>query len=448
MQRFLTILAFSLTIAGSVAMADPPGKGVFPYSTTEETLENGLHVILVPMPGSGLVSYYSVVRTGSRDEYEPGHSGFAHFFEHMMFRGTKKYPGSKYDQIMTEMGADANAYTTDDYTCYHLTFAPDDLERVMELESDRFQNLDYAEREFQTESGAVHGEYRKGKTSPWQVLFEKLQDVAFDVHTYKHTTIGFEADIKAMPTMYEYSKNFFSRYYRPENVVLVIVGDIAPAAVMTQVRAYYGGWKKGYVAPKITPEPPQTAARTAEVTYPGKTLPILAVGYKGEKFDPSNKLVAAAMLFGDLAFGENSELSKRLTLKEQKVQFISADVGMNRDMPLWSVMSMVKNAEDLESIREQITATIASFAETPVNLVDLNNLKRRLRYSFLMNLDTPEKTAGALARYIALTGGIDAVDALYAAYDVVTPEDIMQAVRTYFTPERSTTVTLTGSLVK
>ncbi len=448
MIRILTMTACVLLLAGSTAMADPPGRSVFPYTTTTETLPNGLRVIVVPMPGSGLVSYYSVVRTGSRDEWEPGHSGFAHFFEHMMFRGTKKHPGGMYDKIITEMGADANAYTTDDYTCYHLTFAPEDLDRVMELESDRFQNLDYAEREFQTESGAVYGEYRKGRTSPWQVLFEKLQDVAYDVHTYKHTTIGFEADIKAMPTMYNYSRDFFRRYYRPENVVLLVVGDVTPAAVMKKVRSYYGEWKTGYVEPKITPEPPQTAPRNAEVTYPGKTLPILAMAYKGDRFNPSHRPMVAALLMGELAFGENSELSKRLTLKEQKVQFISADIGMNRDQPLWTVMTMVKKSADLTSVQEQVTATLARFASTPVGDKELSDLKKRLRYEFLMNLDTPEKTAGALARYIALTGGISCVEDLFAAYDAVTPADIMKAAATYFTPERRTIVTLTGSMAQ
>ena len=86
-------------------------------------------------------------------------------------------------------------------------------EVITELEADRFQNLSYAEREFQTESGAVYGEYRKGRTSPFEVLFESLQDTAFTVHTYKHTTIGFEADVAAMPEQYEYSKGFFQRFY-------------------------------------------------------------------------------------------------------------------------------------------------------------------------------------------------------------------------------------------
>src|SRR5678816_3565259 len=109
------------------------------------------------MPSHGLTAYWSVVRTGSRDEVEPGVTGFAHFFEHMMFRGTEKNPGKEYDRIVNGMGADANAYTTDDYTAYHMSVSAQDLGRVIDIESDRFQNLKYTEEQFRTESGAVYG---------------------------------------------------------------------------------------------------------------------------------------------------------------------------------------------------------------------------------------------------------------------------------------------------
>ena len=195
MIRQLCGILVLLISTGSYTMS----KSTFPYKYQKEVLPNGLTVIMIPMESPGLVAYYSVVRTGSRDEVEPGKSGFAHFFEHMMFRGTKKYPGPVYDSVFTSIGADANAYTTDDYTAYHMNFAKEDLEKVIEMESDRFQNLDYEKPAFQTEAGAVYGEYRKSITSPFSLLNEKVQDLAYDVHTYKHTTIGFEADIKAMP---------------------------------------------------------------------------------------------------------------------------------------------------------------------------------------------------------------------------------------------------------
>jgi len=429
----------------SFGMAHPPAEQFFPYNYTMITLGNGLRAIIIPMPSNGLVAYYSIVRTGSRDEWEPGHSGFAHFFEHMMFRGTKNFPADKYDKLITEMGADANAYTTDDYTAYHLSFTSGDLEQVIRLESDRFQNLFYQEAAFQTESGAVYGEYRKGKTNPWELLSEKLQETAFTKHTYRHTTIGFEADIKAMPTMYEYSKSFFQRYYRPENIVLVIVGDVKKGQTETLLKKYYGAWKKGYIQPKIEVEPAQNGEREGTVSYPGKTLPLIAIMYKGERYDPSNRSMVAALLLGELAFGENSELNKRLTLKEQKVQLIAADFGMNRDPNLWGVYSMVKQQSDVPYVRGEVYKTLEVYKSSLVAEKKLQDLKSRLKYSFLMDLDTPEKVAGNLARFVALTGGIETVDQLFAAYEKVTPQDIQDAARKFFLAESRTVITLTGS---
>ena len=167
--------------------------------------------------------------------------------------------------------------------------------RILNAASDRFQNLDYDRADFETEAGAVYGEYRKDVTDPFFLLDETVRNLAYDVHTYKHSTMGFEADIKAMPEQYEYSISFFGRFYRPENVVIVITGDIDPGATMALIRKYYGPWQKGYVPPAVQPEPPQKAERTAEVSYGGKTLPILDIGFKGDAYDPDNRSFLAAL---------------------------------------------------------------------------------------------------------------------------------------------------------
>lgn len=440
----LMFVMFAITMTGGSLRAASGGDGVFPYAVETHVLDNGLRVILIPMSGGGLMSYYSVVRTGSRDEYEAGKTGFAHFFEHMMFRGTKNYPAALYDRTVTGMGADANAYTTDDLTAYHLSFAAEDLETVVKIESDRFQFLDYAEAPFQTEAGAVYGEYRKNRTSPWEVLFEALQETAFTRHTYGHTTMGYEADIKAMPTMYAYSKEFFRRYYRPENVVLMLVGDFDARKALGLIRTHYGGWKKGYVPPEIPAEPEQKGERRVDVRYDGRTLPLLAVSYKGERLDVSNRLMVAGSMLDDLLFGETSDIYRTLVLKEQKVESIGADFDFNRDPGLWTVYAVVKDAADLPYVLAEIDRTVATYRETPVPAKRLENLKKRLKYSFLMNLDTPDKVAGRLARLVAITGGVDVVDALYDAYDAVTVDDILRAVQTYLTPARRTVATLKG----
>ncbi|NOX87438.1 MAG: insulinase family protein [Calditrichaeota bacterium] len=436
--RFICLLilgaAMNLSFAGNF----------FPYQYETYKLPNGLTSYLIPVKGSGLVAYYSIVRTGSRDEWEPGHSGFAHFFEHMMFRGTKQFPGAVYDSLVTSMGADANAYTTDDYTCYYLVLPGSKLELAMTLESDRFQNLSYSEREFKTEAGAVYGEFRKGRVNPWSVLEENLYNLAFDVHTYKHTTIGFEEDIKRMPEMYDYSKNFFKRYYRPENVVLVIVGDFDPEATKTLIKKYYGNWQRGYIAPKITPEPPQKSERRKTVIYKGRTLPILAMAYKGPAFDPKDKMSAAVYLLGELAFGQNSDLYRRLVIKEQKVQFLGGDFSFHRDPNLLTVFSMIKDENDIDYVESLIEETIRKMQQNSADARQLEDLKKRLRYGFLMNLDTPSKIAGRLARIIAMSGRLEAVDELYSTIDQLTPDDIRAAAGKFLQKSHRTVIVLKG----
>jgi zinc protease len=385
-----------------------------------------------------------VVRTGSRDEVEAGHTGFAHFFEHMMFRGTEKYPADVRERAMTGMGANANAYTTDDYTCYYVNVASEDLPKVVELEGDRFQNLSYAEPVFQTESGAVYGEYRKNRTQPFSVLFEALQDKAYDVHTYKHTTMGFEKDIAAMPTMYEYSKSFFARFYRPENVILMVTGDFDPKTVMAQIRQNYAGWKPGYQAPAVQAEPEQKGERSLEVSYDGRTLPMVTIAWKAPAFDATSREVAAGALLGDLLFGETSATYRELVLEKRLAQRVFAGFRFSRDPGLWTVSAMVAGEQNIAPVREALDQAVARIQEHPPVLKDLDDLKRRSRYGFLMGMDTPDHVAGGLARHIALSGGIESVDALFAAMAQVTPEDIQAVARKYLTRDRRTVAILKG----
>jgi zinc protease len=425
--------------------AETARKGVFPYPIHTHALANGLSVVVIPMPSNGLVAFWSVVRTGSRDEYEPGHTGFAHFFEHMMFRGTERFPASVYNAEVTKMGASANAFTSDDLTAYHLAIAAEDLPRVMDLESDRFRNLRYAEDAFKTEAGAVYGEYRKNRTSPFFAIYEAIRAAAFTKHTYGHTTMGYEADIAAMPSMYGYSKEFFARYYRPENVTLVVTGDVKPEAVFELAQRYYGEWQRGYQAPVIPDEPEQTEERRIEVAYQGRTLPILWAAYKLPRFDVGDRKWAATEVLGELAFGETSALHKKLVLDEQVLQSLSGGPNVNRDPNLFDVIAQVKDPAKIDAVLAEIDATIAGFAATPADAARLSATKQRLKYGFLMSLASPSGVASNLARLVAVTGDVRAVDRLYETYTAVTPADVQAAARDFLKPGRRTIAVLKGN---
>ena len=436
--------AFLSLCLGAIA-ATASAQTIFPYHYQQETLPNGLRVFLIPMPGSGLISYWSIVRTGSRDEIERGKSGYAHFFEHMMFRGTKKHPEGEYDRLMTALAADTNAFTENDLTAFYVTFAKEDLPRVIELESDRFQNLQFTLAGFQTEAGAVYGEFRKDETQPEFILDERLHDTAFDVHTYKHTTMGFEADVRAMPRAYDYAVNFHHRFYRPENVVLLVVGDLDPAAIMKLIKEYYGDWRRGYKAAKIPAEPPPSGERKVSVTYPGKTLPILDLAYRSAAFDPDDRDYVASRLLVQLAFGETSKLYQKLVLDQQKVESLSAEVPLSRDPSLLEVTAVIKRPEDIEPVRAELEQTIREFQTTAVDAEKLARVKRHGKYSLLMAMDSPASVAGNLVHFIGITGGIEGLDRLYTTADKVTPEDVQRAAKQFFDPKRRTVAVLKGA---
>ncbi|MGZ8829456.1 MAG: M16 family metallopeptidase, partial [Thermoanaerobaculia bacterium] len=225
MLRSITIALCALILPLSAVAANakksvPSKDNILPFNVTEKTLPNGLKVVAIPTGFPNIVAVYINVQTGSRNEVEPGKSGFAHFFEHMMFRGTPSYPPDVYQSIITKAGASQNANTSLDRTIYHTTFAKEDLPRILEIEADRFKHLAYTPEAFKTEARAVLGEYNKNSANPLSKLDEAQANAAFTTHTYKHTTMGFIKDIQDMPNQFEYSKDFFSRWYRPEKATM------------------------------------------------------------------------------------------------------------------------------------------------------------------------------------------------------------------------------------
>ena len=319
MRRWVIAVGLSL----AVVMPGQAQEDVFPFPVTVFELDNGLKVVSVVSDSPGIVAYYTIVRTGSRNEVESGFSGYAHFFEHMMFRGTEKYPTDAYNAVIKQMGADSNAFTTDDWTAYHIVASSASLETIAELESDRFLNLRYTEDDFRTEAGAILGEYNLNFSNPVSLLRERLHDRAFLLHPYKHTTIGLLADIQEMPNNYDYSVEFYERYYRPENSIIVVVGDFDQDQLERLVEQYYGGWQRGDFEPAIPVEPPQTRERMAEVTWPNPTLPFLMLGYHAPPFSDQSIDMPALDVLSQLLFSETSPLYRKLYLEEQVVDVLT-----------------------------------------------------------------------------------------------------------------------------
>ncbi len=444
----MKVLFFALIFAVSVVITSAQTRKVFPYSYTVNDLPNGLRVVIVPTDYPNLVSLYTVVQAGSRNEVEENKSGYAHFFEHLMFRGSQNYPAGAFDRIMKKAGASSNAYTSDDRTVYHETFAKEDLDEILGLEADRFKNLKFSEEQFKTEAGAVLGEYNKNSASPIFKMYEVIRETAFTNHTYSHTTMGYLKDIKDYPNQYEYALQFFKRFYRPENIAIVVVGDVKTDEVLAKIKKYYGDWKGEDYKQQIPAEPPQKEPRKAHVDWDSPTLPYFAVAYRAPAFSETEKDKAALDLLGAIAFGENSDISQKLVLQEQKAVFVSPDFDNHIDPELFTVFAQIKDEKDLNFVKDEIIKTYKKYAKELIPNKQLDETRLRQRYSFSLAMNSNDAIAGTLASYIALRRSPDTIDKVFALYDSITPEDIRAAAEKYFNDNSQTVVTLTSKKEK
>jgi len=430
------------TTALSLAMTADLQSQVLPFKATEKTLANGLKVIVVPTGFPNIVSLQIPVQSGSRNEFEEGKSGFAHFFEHMMFRGTPANPPDKWQAVMTAAGARTNAYTTDDYTNYHATFAKEDLETILALEADRFQNLSYKEPEFRTEARAVLGEYNKNSAEPFRKLIEVQRENAFTTHTYRHTTMGFLKDVEDMPNQFEYAKVFFDRWYRPENTAVIVAGDVTPEHVIPLVEKYWGTWKRGSYQATIPAEPAPRGPVYAHVPWTAETLPWITVAFHGPAFSATEKDFAAIDLLSDLAFGPTSALYKRLVEDEQKADQLFPYVTANADPALVTVAARIKKPGDAVAVRDAILSAFATMRSEALPARRVDDAKSNARYGLIRSLDNTETIAAVLARYVRFSRSFDTLNAFYRVYESLTPSDLQAAARKYFDDSRLVVTTL------
>jgi zinc protease len=414
---------------------------ILPYPIYQHKLDNGLNVVTVPFDSPGLVSFHIVTRVGARNEVEPGVTGFAHFFEHMMFQGTNKFSKAEYGAALKSTGAAANANTTQDRTDYYMTGNSAKLELMFELESDRFLNLNYSEHDFKTEAGAVKGEYTKNFANPYRQIDEKRSETAFTTHTYSHTTMGYFKDIVDMPNQYEYSMKFFDRYYRPEYNTILVVGDVTPEQVNALSEKYFGEWERGSYVSEVPVEPEQTETRYTHLQN-GSIPAYLSMSYKGPAFNDSQIDMPALDVLASIVFSNTSDLSKKLVIEEQKVRSIGGGAQDSRDPNLFTIQVSMVEKDDMAYVMSEIEKAITKVQTEDVDAALLQRTKSNLKYRFAMGNDTPGAIARVLGSYIQLTGDPESINRLYAQYDKVTAEDLKMVANKYFKPEHLTIATI------
>ena len=433
MSRYLLILILLLM--------GPAQAKIFPYPYKMVDLKNGLRVIVVPTEAADTVALQMVMRVGSRNEVEPGKSGFAHFFEHLMFRGTPRYSSEQAASLLKSCGVSGNAWTWDDLTVYHKVFSKEDLGKILDYEADRFQNLQYSVEDFKTEALAVLGEYNKNSSNPTEKLFEVAQDTAFVRHTYKHTTMGFLKDVQDMPHQFEYSRLFYQRYYRPEYATLILVGDLEPRATVELVKRHFGPWKRGNYAPEIPAEPNQKAPRRNHVEWGSATLPWVFVAYKAPPYSDT-QAAAAMQIWEAVAFSKSSPLYQELVVEGQLVDKFDPVFWNHRDPYLVGLIVRVRDPAQVARVKSRIVDYFEGLKAQPLDQATLDRVQSRLRYQFALSLDSPQAIAATLADFIGLEPTPETINRFYRAVAELDGPTLSQIASRYFLPAHRTVVTL------
>jgi len=445
--RKLALLLLPLAFSVQSAHADAPiatGSPTYkPLAMTVDTLDNGLRVVVVPMTGSPTVAFYTLVMAGSRDEVEAGRSGYAHLFEHLMFRGTQKVPASDYEKKMQSMGADNNAFTTDDFTFYVPLIPKESLADLVPVEADRFQHLDVPQGPYRDETGAVAGEYNKDFSNPWWAMDEAIREIAYTQHTYGHTVIGYKRDVDAMPQNHAYSKTFFSRFYVPDDCVIFAVGDVDRDTIVSLVKKNYGDWKGKRAQPTIRPEPEQTAPHRRDLVWKAPTTPRMLFGWKAPSAKDHLNDGAALDVLITLVFGEPSELYQRLVVREQKVIELGADPDevLHKDPGMLRVDAKLKEGTSFDDITKQIQDALDAVAQGKVDDKELADAKNHLTSSIVLGMQTPGSVAERLAFLTAATGDPKGFDRFMTFAMGVTKEDVVRVAK-MLTPAHRNIVTL------
>ncbi|HEY3280793.1 MAG TPA: pitrilysin family protein [Armatimonadota bacterium] len=400
-------------------------------------LRNGLRVLLSEDPSAPMVAIAVGYHVGGKDD-PPGRSGFAHLFEHLMFKGTANLPPESMDRFTEDVGGANNAFTQPDSTVYHEVIPSNYLRRLLWAEADRLASLKVDAANFKTEREVVIGEYEQNVVaSPYGRLWDLLQAKAFVKHPYGLGVIGNPANLRAA-TLKDV-RAFHATYYVPQNAVLAVVGNFHTAQARQWVQQYFGRVAPG---PRPIPrvrvvEPPQRAPRT--VLYHGANVPLPAVALAyhipaASQHDADVLDVASAILSG----GESSRLHQKLVYSQQIAFEVGADADTREQPGLFVITAMLNRGKSPEaalgSLRDEISRLRTSLA-TPDEIA---RAKTQLLTHIVRSRERSEDRATELVETSILEGDPGRVNTAAERLQSVTPEEIRAAARKYLTPTNVT----------
>jgi len=405
---------------GAAQAAVPADAG----SIVTRKLSNGLEIVVWPDHDIPNVAMYTWYRVGSRNE-RPGITGIAHFFEHMMFNGTKTRPPGEFDREMEAAGGTNNAYTTEDVTVYQNWFPAGQLELIFDLESDRMRHLDFDPKAVESERGVVYSERRSSiDNDSFGTLVEQVQATAYLAHPYQSPVIGWPSDIESWTI--EDLRAFYRQYYAPNNAVMFVVGDVEPAAVLALAERYLAKLEpQPAPAPVTTKEPPQLGERRLIVRRDGQT-PIIAMAWHAAAA-PDRESRVLEVLLAILGSGDSSRLHQRLVEHEQAAVQVGTQLQAGFDPGLAWVYAVVPPGGDAARAEQLIDEEIARIAKDGPTPPELTKARNQALAGFWRGLETISGKAGALGRYQVFHGDYRKLFDEPAVYETITAEDVRRA---------------------
>jgi zinc protease len=426
-----------------VMLEEIPLKPVFDYSAKAEvpreitsfTLPNGLQIIVWPDHDIPNVALYYFVRAGGRNEY-PGITGLAHFFEHMMFNGTKERQQGEFDSEMEAAGGANNAYTSNDVTVYMDWFPTSALETIFELEADRLMNLAIDPDVVESERGAVYSERRsRVDDNHASRLYEQVVATAYVAHPYQNPVIGWPSDIENWTQ--QDLEDFFKTYYAPNNLTMVIVGDVTPEQIYLLANDHLSPLPRQHPPPDITTvEPEQQGTRRVVIETDTQTPLLHMAFHAGATADPDT--LHMDLLLAILAEGDASRLH-RLFVEEQQ---IALQVGGWQtdgfDPGLVYFMMALPADGDLPMAEAALLEELRRVANEGVSAEELEKARNLRLASFWRGLQTIGGKAAALGNFEVFTGDHENLFAIPERLTAVTPADLQSIARKIFHEENMT----------
>ncbi|HEY3898235.1 MAG TPA: pitrilysin family protein [Chthoniobacter sp.] len=424
--RFVSLLVFAaLAVIGRATESIPPLK------FEQRTLPNGLQLVWLEDHSSPTVAIQIWYKVGSKDD-PPGRSGFAHLFEHIMFKSTKHMPSEFFDRLTEDVGGENNAYTADDVTVFHETVPSNNLERLLWAEAERLRDLTVDVHNFMLERNVVEEEYRQRVLAePYGEFGEFIQKKSFAEHPYKRPTIGNIEELEA--SSLGEVRAFHTTFYRPDNAVLVVVGDFEPAQLQGWVDQYFGTIPKpAEPIPRVTTkEPPRTAPQTITEYDARVPLPALAVTYLGPSItapDAASLRIAEEVLGG----GESSRLYQKLVYETQLAQSAEFSADLRQDLGLLTFEIILSSGAPIEKVKKVLFEEIAKISAAPITGAELTIARNQLLASKLLERETFEGKAETLAEAAAVYGDTNRANTDLADLQAVTPAQVQEACKKWF----------------